>query len=531
MYKILDLFSGAGGLSLGFTQTGEFKVVAAAEKDKNARETYLQNHGDILMINDVVGYDFKKLRDSLDGIDVIIGGPPCQGFSNANRQKSTLVSMNNSLVKEYFRAIKEVQPKAFIMENVSMLQSDKHRFFDTVEDHESMSYLAIDMIEEEILLSNQIFNNNMDLLSLVQDPFAVDDLILPPKLQEAMRCLYRYRNKPDKMEKYTSKHDVRIIHMIEKWEQGVEVSNSCSFYISGELNTIKSALSRSLGSSFCIDALRNIIEFQKMLLLTQELYLHGIYCRFENKVESNQLICIVNSYAVIDYINAILDGEYKQSGYILNASDFGVPQERKRYIVFGIRQDIAKDIEILPPEKTQNGEAITVGDAILDLINVTVGYDKESPAVEYLSTDMRLSTYVRGLRYDGLLFNHIATKSTEIAIKRFKALGEGDNFHKLPIELIDSYDKPERTQNTIYLRLDSTKPAGTVVNVRKSMWIHPKLDRALSVREAARLQSFPDSFIFCGTKDSQYQQVGNAVPPMLAKAIAMQLLKYLSIKK
>lgn len=66
-----------------------------------------------------------------------------------------------------------------------------------------------------------------------------------------------------------------------------------------------------------------------------------------------------------------------------------------------------------------------------------------------------------------------------------------------------------------------------MVNVRKSMWIHPVLHRALSIREAARLQTFPDSFVFCGPKDSQYQQVGNAVPPMLAKAIAEHLCNYL----
>ena len=94
----------------------------------------------------------------------------------------------------------------------------------------------------------------------------------------------------------------------------------------------------------------------------------------------------------------------------------------------------------------------------------------------------------------------------------------------MDIGLKSTYSKPERTQNTIYLRLNPNKPSGTVVNVRKSMWIHPTLDRAITVREAARLQSFPDKFVFFGTKDSQYQQVGNAVPPLLAKGIAEHLL-------
>ena len=74
------------------------------------------------------------------------------------------------------------------------------------------------------------------------------------------------------------------------------------------------------------------------------------------------------------------------------------------------------------------------------------------------------------------------------------------------------------------MRLKYDEPSGTVVNVRKSMWIHPELDRAISIREAARLQTFPDSFIFEGTKDSQYQQVGNAVPPFLAKAVAESII-------
>ena len=85
-----------------------------------------------------------------------------------------------------------------------------------------------------------------------------------------------------------------------------------------------------------------------------------------------------------------------------------------------------------------------------------------------------------------------------------------------------------RTQNTIYKRLEYEKPSDTVVNVRKSMWIHPKFNRAVSAREAARLQSFPDNYVFYGTKDSVYQQIGNAVPPILGRAVAEMVLKLLN---
>jgi DNA (cytosine-5)-methyltransferase 1 len=97
---------------------------------------------------------------------------------------------------------------------------------------------------------------------------------------------------------------------------------------------------------------------------------------------------------------------------------------------------------------------------------------------------------------------------------------QGMNFHSLSQDQKENYADPSRTQNSIYLRLDERMPSATVTNVRKAMWIHPIQNRAISVREAARIQSFPDSFRFYGTKDQQYQQVGNAVPPMLAKALA-----------
>ena len=85
MLKTLDLFAGAGGLSWGFAQTGKFQIVAAVENDPYARKTYIRNHGNVRMILDVIGFNFAKLSDEFNGIDIVIGGPPCQGFSNSNR--------------------------------------------------------------------------------------------------------------------------------------------------------------------------------------------------------------------------------------------------------------------------------------------------------------------------------------------------------------------------------------------------------------------------------------------------------------
>ena len=161
MYKTVDLFAGAGGLSYGFEMTGKFLVVAAAENNRNAQKTYKANHLNpkLDMIDDVRKCDFKKLAEKFDGIDVIIGGPPCQGFSNANRQKNHIVSMNNSLVKEYFRAVKEIKPKAFIMENVAMLASKTHKFYDSQKDHDEVVSLGIEMKQDELVLSDEMYKD------------------------------------------------------------------------------------------------------------------------------------------------------------------------------------------------------------------------------------------------------------------------------------------------------------------------------------------------------------------------------------
>lgn len=525
MLKTLDLFAGAGGLSWGFTQTGKFHIVAAAENNPNAQRTYLRNHGNVRMISNVIGYNFAELNAELDGIDVIIGGPPCQGFSNANRQKSCIVCTNNSLVKEYFRAIREIRPLAFVMENVNMLQSDVHRFYDTEDDHEEIERLQIELKNDFIVLSKHEIQG-VNTLPLIQDREQLIATILPEKLFTLLHILYKSRGSEKRLKKYIEKNDITIINQIEKYLTDAPdidyVRYNCI-----RLRTIQDALSRSQNIESYLEQLEELIVYQKSLLSAQEIYDNGILCAFEHRANTQHTIARVRSYSVLDYINAVLGDDYKQTGATVNARWFGVPQERLRYIRIGIRSDIASDCDVLLPQEPFNIPFITVGEAISDLQNCETTFSREEKGINYSDTDLSVSEYAHSLRYDGLLYNHITTETTPEALLRFKALNEGENFHKLPKELIGSYEKPERTQNTIYLRLDSEKYSGTVVNVRKSMWIHPKLDRAITVREAARLQSFPDRFIFEGTKDSQYQQVGNAVPPLMAKAIAETVLKYL----
>ena len=126
-----------------------------------------------------------------------------------------------------------------------------------------------------------------------------------------------------------------------------------------------------------------------------------------------------------------------------------------------------------------------------------------------------------------IVHNHVNTDSEELSLERFEFINKigGKNFHSLPVDLKDiTYTDSRRTQNTVYLRLDYNTPSPTVINVRKSMWQHPNKIRAISIREAARLQSFKDDYIFKGTKDKQYQQVGNAVPPLMARAVAESML-------
>ena len=106
MYRTIDLFAGAGGLTLSFMQTEKFYIKVVFKNYPNMQDTYRWNHPGVDVRVDVCAADYEETQKQYGKIDVVIGGPPCQGFSNANRQKNHAISQNNMLVKQYIRAIR-----------------------------------------------------------------------------------------------------------------------------------------------------------------------------------------------------------------------------------------------------------------------------------------------------------------------------------------------------------------------------------------------------------------------------------------
>lgn len=208
---------------------------------------------------------------------------------------------------------------------------------------------------------------------------------------------------------------------------------------------------------------------------------------------------------------------YTCSYSILNALDYGVPQVRTRFFLIGSR--LGKLIA-MPKKKSLN--PITVKDAISDLPSLLNGANEN--ILQY-SCEAK-SLYAKQLR-DGqiLCSGNLVSKNNLKVIERYKHIPQGGNWENIPKELMDNYSDHSRCHTGIYKRLCSEKPSVVLGNYRKNMLVHPWENRGLSVREAARLQSFPDWYEFKGTIGFQQQQVGNAVPPLLSMEVFKLIVK------
>ncbi len=215
------------------------------------------------------------------------------------------------------------------------------------------------------------------------------------------------------------------------------------------------------------------------------------------------------------FLEKILDS-FREIGYtvsngILNAAHFGVPQKRERLFVIGSLHGLKTP---LPTRKTS--KLIPLKHALTDLPDLLNGASVDILPYKCLAK----STYARQLRNgNGKVSGNFVSRNAKFVIKRYKHIQQGGNWEDIPPALMQNYRKNYECHSGIYHRLDPNKPSVVIGNYRKNMLIHPQQDRGLSVREAARIQSFPDHYKFCGSIGFQQQQVGNAVPPLLAKAV------------
>ncbi len=214
--------------------------------------------------------------------------------------------------------------------------------------------------------------------------------------------------------------------------------------------------------------------------------------------------------------------DFEELGYTMNdkvlyAPEYGIPQIRKRIFFVGVLNGDEK-FEYPNPTHTEEN-FVTCKDAIGDLPPLNGDSLGETPT-EYIMEPM--TDYQKLMRKNSeLIYNHIGTKHTDKVVHLISLVPEGKNYKSLPEELQEGIK-----YNEALTRYHSEKPSRTIDTGHRTHF-HYKWNRIPTARENARLQSFPDDFIFYGNKTQQYRQVGNAVPPMLGYHLGKKILDYI----
>jgi DNA (cytosine-5)-methyltransferase 1 len=365
--------------------------------------------------------------------------------------------------------------------------------------------------------------------------------------QAGYACLYANDSMPEAIQTFTYNHK-------DAWSECRHIEEVDATKVRNQLQLTKGILDVLVGGppcqGFSINAPERFLDDPRNTLFKH-------YVRFLQEFEPKTFL-----FENVPGLLSLGDGrvfrqilrEFSGLGYqvtarILLAAQYGVPQERWRLILLGSRLS-----EIAPPEPTHYATsranfrsggaltfeldkidkanllpAVTVKEAIGDLPRINIGEGSET--LRY-STDAH-SDYARAMRNPkGLVFNHFGARLSKQNIERMKYVKPGGSWRDIPHRLLPKgmqlARKSDHTKR--YGRLKNDGLAGTVMTKCDPHWgavFLPDQERSLSVREAARFQSFPDAYRFLGPRVSQYEQVGNAVPVLMAKAIAMALRAHL----
>lgn len=396
--RIVDLFSGAGGLTFGFyyrLENGNFvrtdnEFVFANEYDNHAAKAFKANYPDIKMINrkiqDLTEDEINEMIGDQE-VDIIIGGPPCQSFSTVGRRR---FDDKARLYTEYLRMLRIIKPRMFLFENVKGMLS----------------------MREQVPIEDDNGNPILDEKGVQQ-----------------------------------TRPGALIMDIIK--ENFADLGEGLGYHLVGEK--------------------------------------------------------------------------------VLDAVNYGVPQHRERVFLVGVRNDILEQVDWHYPEPTHGGDEnpyITISEAISDLPEISEGGRvdtyRNAPTNAY-------QTLMRG--NNQVLTQHFCGKHNDKMRMVIAAVPQGEGRFYIN-KLVDNGELPESCRLTsgyanTYGRLVANKPCTTITNNMCTpsalRCIHYSQNRELTPREGARIQSFPDSYVFDGEKGHVTTQIGNAVPPLLAMAMARSI--------
>ena len=274
--------------------------------------------------------------------------------------------------------------------------------------------------------------------------------------------------------------------------------------------------------------------------------LYNYFLEFAKKINPKFILIenVVGIKAKANDILTKLDGIGYQADFrILQAHDFGVPQNRRRVFFFAIKKNQSRRLIENFFESLENFKKESIKfllkDALFGLRPLKPKKFKNDNKNEYFESGFNIekislnksNSYLKLINLNkkiNYVYNHMARYNNERDIKIFSKLPQGaDSTHK-SIQDIMPYKKRNKIFKDKYFKLNNHKVSKTITSHMKfdcNMYIHPTQARGLTPREAARIQSFPDNYFFEGTKSQCYSQIGNAVPPLLSKYICMALEK------
>ncbi|WNL27334.1 DNA cytosine methyltransferase [Arcobacter cryaerophilus gv. pseudocryaerophilus] len=397
--KVISLFSGAGGMDLGFVESG-FEIVWANDFDLDATRTYSHNIGNHIVHGDITKIKSEDIPYGKGEIDVIIGGFPCQGFSVANNKRS-IEDERNFLYREMLRVIKDKEPKYFVAENVKGILSLHHgKVFELIKsDFKELGY-------------------NLEARLLNSADYGV------PQQRERVIIIGNRINKPIIFPKQTHIHHEKYDGKGNKHIAAKEVLEELYHIETVERNTD-----------------------QRIKLKTKDIYNHIAYTNVSSKFWGRKHK--VDQAEICDYLK-----------HWRNKKGLSTKKIDEHF-----------------------GYAHTAGHWFRK--------DNKSGSIPKPSDWWELK----------------------------KLLGFCNKYDKQVTEFVEKEIKFEQS-----LRISNWEtPSDTIT--ASTPEIHPNKHRRLSVRECARIQTFPDNFVFLGSLSSQHRQVGNAVPPLLAKLVAKEIKK------